>query len=459
MKKKRIANLIMVVIIVLIAAAGILGAGHILGWFDRSEAAAVLTDIRSLIAIERSGVSYSVGEDLQLRQGDVLKAQTGGSATVRIGESYLSLNAGTELTINDPSVAAFSAHVSTGEVFCSAHGAFDISFAEEVLKLENSTVYLSVHAGAQSVGVLSGQIAEVQPGQQCTWVNGEKSTGVMDIQSLNDFALTCIRSCPQALCFTTAQIDTLEAERLAQQKQELEDLLNSQKPTDGKTEATTPPETTQPPATTEPPVITQPPATTEPPVITQPPATTEPPATTQPPATTEPPVTTQPSATTEPPVTTQPPATTEPPATTQPEVPKTYNCTITIRCDTILNNMDSLNPDKAAYVPESGVILQPISVEFTEGESAFDVLKRVCETANIPLEYSWQPLYDGYYLEGINHLYEFDCGDESGWMYKVNGWFPNYTISHYKLSDGDHIVLCYTCKGLGTDVGAPEWTG
>ena len=411
MKKKRIANLIMVVIIVLIAAAGILGAGHILGWFDRSEAAAVLTDIRSLIAIERSGVSYSVGEDLQLRQGDVLKAQTGGSATVRIGESYLSLNAGTELTINDPSVAAFSAHVSTGEVFCSAHGAFDISFAEEVLKLENSTVYLSVHAGAQSVGVLSGQIAEVQPGQQCTWVNGEKSTGVMDIQSLNDFALTCIRSCPQALCFTTAQIDTLEAERLAQQKQELEDLLNSQKPTDGKTEATTPPETTQPPATTEPPV------------------------------------------------TTQPPATTEPPATTQPEVPKTYNCTITIRCDTILNNMDSLNPDKAAYVPESGVILQPISVEFTEGESAFDVLKRVCETANIPLEYSWQPLYDGYYLEGINHLYEFDCGDESGWMYKVNGWFPNYTISHYKLSDGDHIVLCYTCKGLGTDVGAPEWTG
>ena len=423
MKKKRIANLIMVVIIVLIAAAGILGAGHILGWFDRSEAAAVLTDIRSLIAIERSGVSYSVGEDLQLRQGDVLKAQTGGSATVRIGESYLSLNAGTELTINDPSVAAFSAHVSTGEVFCSAHGAFDISFAEEVLKLENSTVYLSVHAGAQSVGVLSGQIAEVQPGQQCTWVNGEKSTGVMDIQSLNDFALTCIRSCPQALCFTTAQIDTLEAERLAQQKQELEDLLNSQKPTDGKTEATTPPETTQPPATTEPPVTTQPPATTEPPV------------------------------------TTQPPATTEPPATTQPEVPKTYNCTITIRCDTILNNMDSLNPDKAAYVPESGVILQPISVEFTEGESAFDVLKRVCETANIPLEYSWQPLYDGYYLEGINHLYEFDCGDESGWMYKVNGWFPNYTISHYKLSDGDHIVLCYTCKGLGTDVGAPEWTG
>ena len=41
-------------------------------------------------------------------------------------------------------------------------------------------------------------------------------------------------------------------------------------------------------------------------------------------------------------------------------------------------------------------------------------------------------------------------------MYKVNGWFPNYGCSSYKLEDGDTIVWCYTCKGLGTDVGAPS---
>ena len=100
-------------------------------------------------------------------------------------------------------------------------------------------------------------------------------------------------------------------------------------------------------------------------------------------------------------------------------------CTITIRCDTILDNADKLDEAKAPYVPEDGEILPLITVEFTEGETVFDVLKRVCDAAQLQIEYSWTPLYDSYYVEGINHLYEFDCGFESGWMYKVNNWFPN----------------------------------
>ncbi len=40
-------------------------------------------------------------------------------------------------------------------------------------------------------------------------------------------------------------------------------------------------------------------------------------------------------------------------------------------------------------------------------------------------------MYNSYYVEGIGNLYEFDCGKESGWMYKVNGRFPNYGCSSY----------------------------
>ena len=133
-------------------------------------------------------------------------------------------------------------------------------------------------------------------------------------------------------------------------------------------------------------------------------------------------------------------------------------CNITILCDTILNNMDNLTAGKEAYVPSNGVILDTSTVEFTEGETVFDVLKRVCEYTGIQLEYSWTPMYDSYYIEGINNLYEFDCGNESGWMYKVNGWFPNYGCSKYMLEDGDTIVWCYTCNGLGADVG-DVWNG
>ena len=129
-------------------------------------------------------------------------------------------------------------------------------------------------------------------------------------------------------------------------------------------------------------------------------------------------------------------------------------CTITIRCETIFDNADALEKAKAPYVPEDGVILPVTTVEFTSGETVFDVLRRVCEAADIQLEYSWTPLYDSYYVEGINHLYEFDCGFESGWMYKVDGWFPNYGCSAYELQGGEEIVWCYTCTGLGTDVGA-----
>ena len=129
-------------------------------------------------------------------------------------------------------------------------------------------------------------------------------------------------------------------------------------------------------------------------------------------------------------------------------------CTITIRCDTIFDNADALEEAKAPYVPEDGEILPVVTVEFTPGETVFDVLQRVCEASELQLEYSWTPLYDSYYVEGINHLYEFDCGFESGWMYKVDGWFPNYGCSAYELQGGEEIVWYYTCKGLGTDVGA-----
>lgn len=127
-------------------------------------------------------------------------------------------------------------------------------------------------------------------------------------------------------------------------------------------------------------------------------------------------------------------------------------CTITIRCDTILNDVKLLDEAKVPYVPADGVILQQITVEFTPGDTVFDILQRVCQAADIPVEYSWTPLYDSYYVEGICHLYEFDCGAESGWRFQVNGSFHNYGCSAYEVKPGDRIEWLYTCIGLGADL-------
>ena len=79
-------------------------------------------------------------------------------------------------------------------------------------------------------------------------------------------------------------------------------------------------------------------------------------------------------------------------------------------------------------------------------------LKDLCRENDIPMESSWSPLYNSAYIEGIGNLYEFDCGELSGWMYSVNGEFPNYGCSGYTLQDGDVICWVYTCD-LGEDVG------
>lgn len=68
------------------------------------------------------------------------------------------------------------------------------------------------------------------------------------------------------------------------------------------------------------------------------------------------------------------------------------------------------------------------------------------------MEHSFNPLYNSVYVEGIDNLYEFDSGSGSGWMYAVNGWFPNYGSSVYTLNDKDVIQWRYTCD-YGNDIG------
>lgn len=131
---------------------------------------------------------------------------------------------------------------------------------------------------------------------------------------------------------------------------------------------------------------------------------------------------------------------------------KSYTCTFSIECSTILNNLADLDPDKLEMVPSDGVILEKTTVTFYEGESVFDVLQRLCKEKGIHMESSWTPIYNSAYIEGIHNLYEFDCGNLSGWMYRVNGWYPNYGCSRYQLAQGDVVEWRYTCD-LGNDVG------
>ena len=130
-------------------------------------------------------------------------------------------------------------------------------------------------------------------------------------------------------------------------------------------------------------------------------------------------------------------------------------CTLEIRCDTLLGNLDKLTEGKAALVPEDGTLLPVMEVEFTGGNSVFDVFRQTLKNQKIHFEYVDASTYDSVYIEGIGNLYEFDCGPQSGWMYSVNGTYPGLGCSGYTLADGDVIVFSYTLD-LGADLGAEK---
>ncbi|MEK8211500.1 DUF4430 domain-containing protein [Paenibacillus sp. FSL L8-0463] len=100
---------------------------------------------------------------------------------------------------------------------------------------------------------------------------------------------------------------------------------------------------------------------------------------------------------------------------------------------------------------EYGVILAPAAFEIEKGESALELLKRITRKNKIQMEYQGSKGFA--YVEGIDNLYEFDHGAESGWMYKVNGEFPGKGAGSYTVQPGDVIEWLYTLD-LGKDLGA-----
>ncbi|MCI6011198.1 MAG: hypothetical protein MRZ97_00150, partial [Firmicutes bacterium] len=92
----------------------------------------------------------------------------------------------------------------------------------------------------------------------------------------------------------------------------------------------------------------------------------------------------------------------------RPKEPENVTVTISISCATLASDMSKLeNPAIRDYIPEDGWILKTVSYAGTTENTVFDVLNTVCRNNDIQLEFSYTPLYESNYIEGINYLYEF----------------------------------------------------
>lgn len=134
--------------------------------------------------------------------------------------------------------------------------------------------------------------------------------------------------------------------------------------------------------------------------------------------------------------------------------PNMIRVTMHIRCDTAVANGMHLEDKWKGIVPASGIILGTTTFELEEGSTAFDLICLARDKYKIHMQYSGTE--ETAYIEGINNLYEFDGGRWSGWMYSVDGWYPNYGCGVYVLKNGESVEWNYTCD-LGRDLEGAGW--
>lgn len=122
--------------------------------------------------------------------------------------------------------------------------------------------------------------------------------------------------------------------------------------------------------------------------------------------------------------------------------------TVAVECKTLCDSPEVVPKELKEYIPPNGELLPQAEYPIYAGETVFSLLKRVAKQEKLPLEYSET---SGAYVEGIGYLYEFACGELSGWIYAVNGEQAEVACSDHQLSDGDVIVWSYTLE-LGQDI-------
>ena len=114
---------------------------------------------------------------------------------------------------------------------------------------------------------------------------------------------------------------------------------------------------------------------------------------------------------------------------------------ITIRCDSVIG--------KAEHIPPDGIILNTVKISIAENATVYDVLLDATSKNQIHLETNGAN--SNVYIEGIANIYEFEYGDLSGWIYKVNGEQPSVSCGECELKAGDCIEWIYSLE-LGKEL-------
>lgn len=93
---------------------------------------------------------------------------------------------------------------------------------------------------------------------------------------------------------------------------------------------------------------------------------------------------------------------------------------------------------------EGFFILENTKTTYEKGDSVLSILIREGKENAFSVVFSG--IKRNAYIEGIDNLFEFDKGPESGWAYKVNGVIPMKSSGAYEVQPKDEIQWIYVTK-------------
>lgn len=117
---------------------------------------------------------------------------------------------------------------------------------------------------------------------------------------------------------------------------------------------------------------------------------------------------------------------------------ETGTVALTVTCQDAVQQ-GGLSQDILETLPTDGVLLSERAYPISEGMTALAVLQEALRAQNISIE-----IKDGY-VNGIHSLRAGDCGDTSGWLFRVNGVLPSVGAGEYVLQPGDTVEWLYIC--------------
>lgn len=498
--RKTVYNVSMIIAIFAIITVGFIFVRYIKTGKNQLQIGKI-EDVRGNVTVNRSDITYSLTKGNKLINGDIIETKLGGTATLD-SNSIVKLDSNTKLKLSNS-----NSHLIEGMICVSTVNDFNIKIGDIFAETANAFYSASIHGNTVTINVYSGNVIvkkvknqsknnqninefgkenvnedTIKAGESYCYSLENSQITKLSIKQLSDFELRCGLLEKTDLCFTQEEINsTIEKRKLEKQlaqdelhnndktTQNISDKINNSLLENNTTQEqinleetfnneTIENETTHNLDNNEQITVVQNSnqqttsnqanqnSTTE--KQWESTGVTEQPADNS--TSTD---STKPTESTKLTENTNPidkETTVEQTTKKENENNNNAKATISIKCTNILNNMDKLSPSKSEFVPDDGIIIPTVEIDFKIGDSAYDIITAACKKYGIQID-AVSSVYNTYYIKGINQLYEFDCGTGSGWIFKVNGWSPNYGVSGYILEDGDYVTLEYTCN-YGNDV-------